>query len=419
MRGTFRALSHRNYRLWIAGLFISGIGTWMQMTAQDWTVLTVLTDRDAGALSVVIALQTAPQLLLLPIAGYASDRIPRRRLLIFTQIAMGTLALMLGILLLGGAAQYWQVCVLAGLTGAVQAFDSPARNTFGNELVEQESLPNAIALGGATFNLARLVGPAVAGLAIGAVGPGWIFIANSVTFLAMLAGLALMRRDEFHPVVRDDGSTGRWLGGLRYVRDNRQVFALILLVFVVVGVVGSSINLLVITAATTEFDSGALGFGVLTSCIAGGSILGALFAAGRPRPRLRVLLGAVGVLGISLALAAAMPTYLFFAITMPVVGFALMTAMATVNAAVQTMTHPGMRGRVMGVYMAAWMGGAPLGALALGAIIDATGPRVALVVAGALTVVCAGAVALRLRRSLPVRVTTAAEGLPGKGRVLP
>jgi MFS family permease len=333
---------------------------------------------------------------------------------------MGALALVLGVLLLGGAAQYWQVCVLAGLTGAVQAFDSPARNTFGNELVEPESLPNAIALGGATFNLARLVGPAVAGLAIGVVGPGWIFIANSVTFLAMLAGLALMRRDELHPVARDDGSTGRWLGGLRYVRDSREVFALIVLVFIVVGFVGTSINLLVITAATTEFDSGALGFGILTSCIAGGSILGALFAAGRPRPRFRVLLGAVGAFGIGLAVAGAMPSYLLFALIMPIVGFALMTAMATVNAAVQTMTHPGMRGRVMGVYMAAWMGGAPLGALVLGGIIDASGPRVALVVAGSLALVCAGAVGLRLRRSLPApRQEPSPDGLPGEGRVVP
>ncbi|WP_150958174.1 MFS transporter [Microbacterium testaceum] len=397
MRVMFRALAHRNYRLWIAGLFISGIGTWMQMTAQDWTVLTVLTDQDAGALSVVIALQTAPQLILLPISGYVSDRIPRRRLLIGTQIAMGLLAVTLGCLLLGGVAEYWHVCVLAAVTGAVQAFDSPARNTFGNELVHPGVLPNAIALGGATFNLARLVGPAIAGLLIGVVGPGWIFIANAVTFVAMLAGLGLMRAHEFHPVQRDDGRSGRWLGGIRYVLRDRRVLALIVMVFLVVGFVGNSITLLIITAATKEFDLGAAGFGLLTSCIAAGSIVGALFAAARRSPRPRVLLAAALGFGVALLLAAVMPTAEAFAISMPLVGFFLMAAMATVNALVQTWTPPGMRGRVIGVYMLAWMGGAPLGALSFGAVVEAAGPRVALAVGGGVAALCAVGVGLRLR----------------------
>ena len=397
MKVMFRALAHRNYRLWIAGLFISGIGTWMQMTAQDWTVLTVLTDQDAGALSVVIALQTAPQLVLLPISGYVSDRIPRRRLLIGTQIAMGLLAVTLGCLLLGGVAEYWHVCVLAAVTGAVQAFDAPARNTFGNELVDPEILPNAIALSGATFNLSRLVGPAIAGLLIGVVGPGWIFVANAVTFVAMLIGLGLMRAQEFRPVQRDDGRSGRWLGGIRYVLRDGRVLALIVMVFVVVGFVGNSITLLVITAATKEFGLGAAGFGLLTSCIAAGSIAGALFAAARRSPRPRVLLTAALGVGIALLLAAVMPTTETFAFSMPLVGFFLMAAMATVNALVQTWTPPGMRGRVIGVYMLAWMGGAPLGALSFGAVVEAAGPRVALAVAGGVAALCAVGVGLRLR----------------------
>jgi MFS family permease len=419
-RTVFRALAYRNYRLWIAGLFVSGIGTWMQMTAQDWTVLTILTDHDAGALSVVVALQTAPQLFLLPIAGYASDRISRRRLLVITQCLQAALAVLLGVLLLTGTAQYWQVCVLAGLTGAVQAFDSPARNTFANELVDPEALGNAIALGGATFNLARLVGPAVAGVLIGVVGPGWIFIANAVTFVATLIGLGLMRVRELHPVARDSGTSGRWLGGLRYVARDKRLLTLILLVFVVVGFVGSSMNLLVITAATSEFDAQAEGFGILTSCIAAGSILGALFAASRRTPRIRLLvLGSAGV-GLALAASAAMPGYIAFAAIMPVVGFMLMTTMATVNAAVQTMSEPGMRGRVMGVYMTAWMAGAPLGALVLGLVIDSTGPRVALLAAGVLAVLAAGGVSIafrglermRVRRAEPADFDQEGPGLP-------
>lgn len=396
-RTVFRALAFRNYRLWIAGLFVSGIGTWMQMTAQDWTVLTILTDHDAAALSLVIALQTAPQLVLLPIAGYASDLIPRRRLLAITQIAQAILAIALGVLLLTGTAEYWQVCVLAGLTGATQAFDAPARNTFANELVDQEALPNAIALGGATFNLARLVGPAIAGLLIGLVGPGWIFIANAATFGATLVGLALMRARELKPVARNDVAAGRWLGGIRYVRRDRRLLTLILLVFVVVGFVGSSMNLLVITAATGEFGADAAGFGLLTSCIAAGSILGALFAGSRARPRIRLLVIAAAAFGVALAVAAGMPTYGLFALTMPLAGFALMTTMSTVNAAVQTMSDPGMRGRVMGVYMTAWVGGAPLGAVVMGVIIEAAGPRVALLAAGALATGAAVVVAVAFR----------------------
>lgn len=419
-RTVFRALAFRNYRLWIAGLFVSGIGTWMQMTAQDWTVLTILTDHDAAALSLVIALQTAPQLVLLPIAGYVSDLIPRRRLLAITQIVQALLAVALGVLLLTATAQYWHVCVLAALTGATQAFDAPARNTFANELVDQDALPNAIALGGATFNLARLVGPAMAGILIGVVGPGWIFIANAATFAATLVGLALMRASELKPVTRSGGEAGRWLGGIRYVARDRRLLTLILLVFVVVGFVGSSMNLLVITAATGEFDADAAGFGLLTSCIAAGSILGALFAGSRARPRIRLLVIAAAAFGVALGVAAGMPTYALFAMTMPLAGFALMTTMATVNAAVQTMSDLGMRGRVMGVYMTAWVGGAPLGAVVMGMVIEAAGARVALLVAGALATGAAVAVAIafrglermRLRRLEP-------EGLDEPGPLVP
>lgn len=413
----FRALGSRNYRLWIMGLFVSSIGTWMQMTAQDWAVLTILTDRDASALAFVIAMQTAPQLLLLPIAGYVTDRIPRRTLLAITQCAMGVLALVLGFLMLTGIATYGQVCVVAVLVGVTQAFDAPARNTFANELVDADVLSNAIALGAATFNLARLIGPAIAGVLIGLLGPGWIFIANGVTFAAMLLGLALMRNAELRPIERDDESSGKWLGGIRYVWRNKPILTLIVLVFVVIGVVGTSMNLLVITAATLEFDSNAQGFGLLISCIAAGSIIGALFVASRAVPKVAlVLVSATGV-GVGLMLASIMPSFLLFAVVMPLIGFALMATMATVNAAVQTMAEPGLRGRVMGVYMTAWMAGAPIGALTLGVVIDVAGARVALLSAGIIAVLAAAGCALAFRT--PSHVSSATlirrNGLTSRG----
>lgn len=395
--GMFRALSHRNFRLWVAGLLVSSIGTWMQMTAQDWTVLTVLTDGDAGALAFVVAIQTVPQLLLLPVAGYVTDRIPHRRVLIATQTVMGLVAVTLGVLLVLGVAQYWQVCVLAGVAGATQAFDAPARNTFANALVDAPSLSNAIALGSATFNLARLIGPAVAGVLIGVVGPGWIFLANAATFVAVIIALLLMRQTEFHPVPRDDGSRGRWLGGVRYVAAHPRLIVLMTLVLIVVGFVGTSLNLLIITMATGAFGVGATGFGLLTSCVALGSIGGALFVASRTHLGMRLLLGCAGALGVFLLASAFVPTYGVFAAVMPIVGFALMATMASVNAHVQMMTEPGMRGRVMGIYMTAWMLGAPLGALTLGAIIDSVGPRGGTAVSGSIAVVAALGCGVALR----------------------
>jgi len=416
----FRALGFRNYRLWIAGLLVSSIGTWMQMTAQDWAVLTILTDRDAGALAFVIAMQTAPQLLLLPVAGYVTDRVPRRTVLILTQCAMGALALVLGVLMLSGVAAYWHVCVLAGVAGITQAFDAPARNTFANELVDADVLSNAIALGAATFNLARLIGPAVAGVLIGVLGPGWIFIANGVTFVAVIVGLLLMRTSELRVVERDDGSTGRWMGGVRYVWRHKPILTLILLVFLVVGFVGSSLNLLIITTGTLEFDAGAEGFGLLTSVSAAGSIVGALFVASRARPKVGLVLLSAGGVGVSLLISAAMPTFVAFAVTMPLVGFALMSTMATVNAAVQTMAEPGLRGRVMGVYMTAWMAGAPIGALVLGFVIDLAGARAALVCSGAIAVLAALGCSLIFRGMARVAVRrTRPEDLDQTGPALP
>src|SRR3984957_12404003 len=182
VKGTFRSLNSFNYRVWAGGAIVSNIGTWMQRTAQDWLVLTQLTRHNATAVGVVMALQFGPHLLLLPFTGFAADHLDRRKLLIATQAALGGLALGLGVLTVTGWVQLWHVYVFAFLLGCVTAFDAPARHTFVSELVGEADLSNAVALNSTSFNAARMIGPAVAGLLITAVGSGWVFLLNAVSF---------------------------------------------------------------------------------------------------------------------------------------------------------------------------------------------------------------------------------------------
>ena len=183
---TFRSLGIFNYRLYFFGAFTSNIGTWMQRTAQDWIVLTELTHHNATAVGIVMGLQFGPQILLLPLTGFAADHLDRRKLLICTQAAMGLLALGLGLLVVTGLVRLWHVYVFAFLLGCAAAFDSPARQTFVSELVEERYLPNAVALNSTSFNAARMIGPAIAGVLIAGVGSGWVFLINALSFLAVL-----------------------------------------------------------------------------------------------------------------------------------------------------------------------------------------------------------------------------------------
>ena len=198
MKGTFRSLNSFNYRVWAGGAIVSNIGTWMQRTAQDWLVLTQLTHHNATAVGVVMALQFGPHLLLLPFTGFAADHLDRRKLLIATQAALGMLALGLGILTVAGWVQLWHVYLFAFLLGSVSAFDAPARQTFVAELVGETDLSNAVALNSTSFNAARMIGPAIAGVLIASVGTGWVFLINAASFVAVLCSLGFLRVSEFH-----------------------------------------------------------------------------------------------------------------------------------------------------------------------------------------------------------------------------
>ncbi|MEV7933941.1 MULTISPECIES: MFS transporter [Curtobacterium] len=374
MSAMFRSLSARNYRIWFAGALVSNVGTWMQRTAQDWLVLTKLSDNDAIAVGITMALQFGPQLLLLPLTGLAADRFDRRKMLMLTQGLMGALGLGLGIMVLTDTATLWSLYGFALALGIVAAFDTPIRQAFVSDVVQGEHVANAVALNSASFNAARLVGPAVAGVLIAVIGTGWVFVINAGSFLAVLLALRFVDPAQLAERVRAERGKGQIVAGFRYVRTRPDIVVVLCMIFVV-GTFGVNFPIFTSTMARVEFGKGASEFGLLNSVMAIGSVAGALLSARRDRPRMRTLVVASAGFGVACTAAALAPTYWTFAIVLVFVGLASLTFMTTANALVQTTTKPAMRGRVMALYMAIFAGGTPIGAPIVGAVADAWGPR--------------------------------------------
>ncbi len=376
-RGVFRSLRSYNYRLWTAGALVSNVGTWMQRTAQDWLVLTQLTHHNASAVGVVMSLQFGPQLLLLPWTGFAADHFNQRKLLMVTQAAMGGLALALGVLTVTGAVQLWHVYAFAFLSGSAAAFDAPVRQTFVAELVGDEDLPNAVALNSTSFNAARMVGPAAAGLVTAAVGTGWAFVLNGASFGAVLLSLCLFRRSELRPNARAHRGKGSLTEGLRYVWSRPDLLAILVMLFLI-GTFGLNFPIFISTMAVGVFHADARGFGLLSSIMAVGTISGALIAAGRDRVQFGSLLAGASVFGLGCALAAVAPGYWLFAAALIVIGVAALTFTNATNSLMQLSTAPAMRGRVMALRLGIALGGTPIGAPIVGWVADRFGPRWAL-----------------------------------------
>ncbi|HYP91263.1 MAG TPA: MFS transporter [Polyangiaceae bacterium] len=402
--GTFRSLQGFNYRTWAAGALVSNVGTWMQRTAQDWLVLTYLTRHSATSVGVVMALQFGPQALLLPLTGLAADRLDRRKLLFATQAAMGALALGLGVLTLAGIVQLWHVYVFALLLGCVAAFDAPARQTFVSELVDDRQLSNAVALNSSSFNAARLLGPALAGLLIAGVGSGWVFIINALSFVAVLGSLCLLRVGELHARERARSQTSL-LEGFRYVWARPDLKAALSMVFLICTF-GLNFPIFIATMSVSVFHAGASEYGLLTSVMAIGSVTGALLSARRAAPRAELLLGGAFAFGMGCAVAALMPSYALFGASLVVVGVSAQTFTTTANGTLQLATTPAMRGRVMAIFLAIALGGTPIGAPIVGFVADHFGPRWALGV-GALSGLSATLVGLRYLSRYPRKVPTA------------
>ncbi|RYV49915.1 MFS transporter [Pengzhenrongella frigida] len=374
MSPTFSSFRYFNYRLWFAGALVANVGTWMQRVAQDWLVLTVLTNESGVAVGVVTALQFVPVLALSAWAGLLADRVNRRKLIILTQSALALLALGLGALTLSGHVELWHVYVFATLLGCVSAIDNPVRQTFVADMVPMSRLPNAVALNSASFNAARLIGPGVAGLMIAMVGTGWVFLINGVSFLATILALTQMRTRELRPSPRVVREKGQIRAGVAYVRHRSDI----IVIMVVVGVVstfGLNFQLTSALMARTEFDKGPGAYGILGSIMAIGSLAGALLAARREQPRVRLVIGSAFAFGIADGVMALMPTYPTFALACIPVGLASLTMMTAANATIQTTTDPAMRGRVMALYMIVFLGATPIGSPLVGWIGEVYGAR--------------------------------------------
>ncbi|MDR3727087.1 MAG: MFS transporter [Terracidiphilus sp.] len=399
---TFRSLRSFNFRLWTAGALVSNAGTGMQRVAQDWLVLTQLTHHDAAALGVVMGLQFAPQLLLLPWTGLAADRLNQRKLLMLTQATMGVFALILGVLTIAGVIRLWHVYVLAFLSGSGAALDAPVRQTFVAEMVGDEDLPNAVALNSTSFNASQMIGPAVAGLLIADVGIGWAFLLNGLSFAAVLLSMSFFRLSELRASVRAHRTASGFMEGFRYVWSKPDIRTILVMLFLI-GTFGFNFPIFIATMAVNVFHSDARAFGLLSSILAVGSVSGALFAAGGRKPGLASLSIGAGVLGMGFAIAALAPGYWWFATALAVSGAAALTFTNGTNSIMQLSTEPSMRGRVMALRVGVALGGMTIGAPIVGWVANYFGPRWSLAVgAGACFTAALVAIYVLARRKKPL-----------------
>lgn len=396
----FSALSVPNFRVWVAGAFVSNIGTWMQRVAQDWLVLE-LSGGSGVAVGITTALQFLPMLVLSPLGGLVADRFDKRTVLRITQLWLAGCAALLGLLAVTGVAQTWQVFGVALLFGVGTAFDHPARQSFVSEVVGPRLLPNAIALSSATFHGARVLGPALAGLVIAAFGSGWAILSNAVTYAAFIAALALMDRTTLRPADRPDRARHQIREGLRHVR-RRPDLLLVLLVAFSVGTFGMNFQLTSALMVQQEFQRGAEHYGLLGTVMAVGSLAGALLAARRTTaPSARYVVTVAACFGLLEIVTGLMPTYLSFAVSLPALGLATLLTLTAANASIQLGVAPALRGRVMSLYAMVLMGGTPIGAPVIGWIGEAFGPRWTLIGGGALTVLGVLAAAIWLLPKIP------------------
>jgi MFS family permease len=394
----FSSLALRNYRLFWIGGFVSNIGTWMARIAQDWLVLTVLTNNSAIALGIVTGLQFFPTAVLSPWAGSLADRFAKRKVLLVTQSALLITATALAVLVLGGWVSLWHVYALALLQGVAAAFDTPARQAFAPEMVPARLIGNSVGLNISSFHAARLVGPAVAGLSIAAWGVGPALAVNAVSFFAVLLALLAMNPAELTSAPNGRSASGV-RDGLRYVRRHPDIMLVMFMVFML-GTFGMNFQIANALMATSVFGVGAQEFGYMSSVAAIGSLIAGLVAAGRTRVPMRLIVSAAGAFAVSLGLLALAPDFSSYLVLLFFAGLTSLTTLASANASVQLATEPAMRGRVMALYMGIFLGGTPIGSPLMGWIGDAWGPRWTLAVgaiACALAVIVAMIYLLRRR----------------------
>ncbi len=381
-RVTFAALAVANYRRYLSGQAISLIGTWMQMTAQAWLVLTLT--HSGTWLGVIVALQTLPVLILGPYGGVIADRVNKRKMMIVLQSAMGLQALALGLLTITGMVTLAEIGVLAAVLGLNNAFENPARQSFMMELVGAEHLRNAVSLNSVMVNVARTVGPAVAGILIATVGDGVCFLVNAASFVAVVASLLTMDRSALSPTKPTPRGRGQLREGLRYVRGT-PALAVPLVMMGIAGCLTYEFQVSLPVMADRGLRVGPTGFGFMTAAMGVGAVVGGLLVAARGKTGLRPLVIAAGGFAAAMALATAAPNLTWELAALAMTGAASIAFMSSGNSTLQLNAAPEMRGRVMSLWFVAFQGSTPIGGPIVGVAMSTIGPRAGLGL-GAITV---------------------------------
>ena len=392
---TFDSLRVRNYRMFFAAQIANWSGTWVQWVAQGWLVLRIT--QSGFVLGLVTALSWSPILLFGPWAGVVVDRFEKRRILLFTNVASGLGALVLGIATITGTVTLWMVVVVALLLGLITALDNPSRQTFTLEMVGRDRLTNAVSLNTATFTIARVMGPAIAGFLITTVGIGQCFLLNALSFIPITIVLSRMKRDELNSAGPVERRPGQIREGLRYVASQPLLRGL-LTIMAIVGTLQYNFQLILPLLAKETFSGNAATLGLLGATLGVGMLIGSLTNAALGRPVRSVLLAAGLLLGTFTVLAAASPTLWLAAILMIPLGAASMSFLATINSTLQLSSTDEMRGRVMALYFVLFLGSTPIGAPLLGWIAEAFTPRAALAVGGVATLGACAYALVRLPR---------------------
>lgn len=407
----FRSLAIRNYRLYFTGNVISQTGTWMNRVAQDWLVLE-LTDDDPIALGIATALQFGPVLALTLLAGTVADRYDKRRLLIWLQATMGAVGVALGVLATIEVATIWYVYAACLLVGVAATFDGPVRQSFVMELVGRDDVTNAVALNSLGFNGARIVGPAVAGVAIALTGTGPVMTVAGFGYVAVIIGLARMRPAELHVIERLPRAKGQIRDGLRYIASRRDLKMIMLLVFLV-STFGMNFQLTLAIMAKIVFDRDASSYGLLTTTLAVGSLLGALASARRSTaPRLRLLVGTAIAFGLSEVAMGVTGSYALLAVLLIPGGIFMLFFINAANAALQLTSTAEMRGRVMSIYVLVFLGGAPFVSPVLGYVAEHFGGGAPLWMGGSIAALSAVVLGGWIGRSAKMHLQLRAHPVP-------
>lgn len=402
-RHTFISLKVPNFRIFALGHFIAVIAIWMQRIAQDWMVLEL--SGSVTAVGITVALQFMPSLFLGPWGGMMADRFAKRKILIICQSAAAVLAAALAFLSLTHVVQVWHVYIIAVLLGFVTVLDQPARQVFVNELVGPKYLRNAISVNSTTFQLGGLIGPALAGWLLTAVGAGWAFAGNAAACCSTVAMLMILRKDQLHLSQPTPRRKGMLREGLRYALAKPTIYWPWLMAGFV-AVFAMSLPVLLAAFADHVYDAGAGGYGLLNAMVALGALTGAVASTRRRQLRLRSVVASAGLYGLMLCLSAAMPSMVWFSVAMVLAGFWCLMFLTAANQMVQTSSNMGIRGRVMSLYLVVLIGGQAIGGPMMGWLAEHLGPHLAILVSGGVPALAAGVVAVVLARrsSLQLKV---------------